>query len=103
MRTELFLLGVLMFCFLQIDQRTNGFVMMFRKDNIVDPPSAPHGGLWSLADLGTFSIAPGVEDFGLCLTLGYASRCPWCGGLWSLSDLGLCVPVPLAWRSLVFV
>ena len=86
---------------------------MFQIDSIVDPPSAPHGGLWSLADLGTLSIAPGVEDFGLCLTLGrwlqcpYVEvfglwltlslryQCPWCGGLWSLSDLWTLAPVPL--------
>ena len=48
-----------------------GFIMMFQKDNIVDLPSAPHRGLWSLADLGTLSIVPGVEDFSLCLTLGH--------------------------------
>ena len=77
--------------------------MMFRKDNIVDLPSAPHGGLWSLADLGTLSIAPGVEDFGLCLTLGRCPGAPIGGGLWSLSDLGPKVPVPQAWRTLVFV
>ena len=51
---------------MQIDQRTIGFVVMFRKDSIVDPP------------------VPLTEDFGLWLTLG---RCP----------------LPLAWRTLVFV
>ncbi len=55
--------------------------MMLPKDNIVDPLSAPHGGLWSLADLGTLSIAPGVADFGLCLTLGRCPGAPISGGL----------------------
>ena len=50
--------------------------MMFRKDNIVEPPSAPHRGLWSLTNLGTLSIAPGMEDLGLCLTLGRWPQCP---------------------------
>jgi hypothetical protein len=35
------------------------------------------------------SIAPGVEDFGLWLTLD-AVYCPWRGGLMSLADLGRC-------------
>ena len=52
MRTEMLLVRGIEFFFLQIDQRTNGFVMMFRKDNIVDPP-------WPL-----------TEDFGLWLTSG---------------------------------
>ena len=56
---------------ISVDQRMNGFVVMFWKDNnYVDPPSAPHGGLNTLADLRTLSIAPGVEDFCLWLTLG---------------------------------
>ena len=52
MRAEMSFVRGIDLGFLQIDQRTNGFIMMFRKDNIDDPP-------WPLA-----------EDFGLWLTLG---------------------------------
>ena len=76
--------------------------MMFWKDNIVDPPSAPHGGLWSFADLGTLSIAPGVELRSLT-DLGTLAPLTLRGGIWSLADLGPEVPVPLGWRTLVFV
>ena len=58
-----YLLGVLMFFFLQIDQRTNGFVMMFRKDSIVDPPSAPHGGLWSIVTSGRCPLPLAWRNF----------------------------------------
>ena len=94
--------------------------MIFQNDIIVEPLSSPHGGLWSLADLRTLSIAPGVEDFGLFLTLGrlpwcpyvevfglwltlaLRNQCPWLGGLLSLADIGKFNPVPLEWRYSVF-
>ena len=77
------------------DQRTNGFVMMFRNDNnLCQYASAPHGGLWSLADLGTLSIAPGVEDFSLCLTLD-AVRCPFVEVFSLWLTLGRCPIAPI--------
>ena len=59
---------------------------------------APHGGLWSVDDLGTLSCGPCVEDFGLWLTLG-RSPVQRDFGLWL--TLGRC-PVAPEWRTLVF-
>ena len=52
MRAEMsFVRGIDLF-FLQIDQRTNGFDMMFRNDS-GQTAGASHEGLWSMVDLGT--------------------------------------------------
>ena len=53
------------------------------------PDALIGGGLWSLYDLGHWTVrCPSVEVFCLCLTLALRDRCPRRGGLWSLSDLG---------------
>ena len=77
MRIEMLIVRGINVFFLQIDQRTNGFVVMFQKDNIYVDLSVPL-----------------MEDFDLWLTSG---QC------WSLADLGTLSRCPYQWRSLVFV